>query len=351
MLGHVPNLVRWEWFKLRRRWMPWILLAIILFFTQMPIMGGFFEYKGIVTGEIRVDRSGGPAVHTGLTCADVRAGRMPEVPEDAEIYGEPALPAEVTRDITQRCAIESLAESKGVFTLPSSLLFPFGFGQLLVMLLLSILAASMLGTEYSWGTLRTVLVRGTGRWQYLAAKLAMIVLFAAGVWIVVGAATVLSSLVASALAPDSPPGVAAWLATYQPGWADTLTVVGRAFVAIIPYLALAVFVTVVTTSQAAGMAVSLGYYFAEAIGALLLINVIHAPRVVSDYLLVRNIAGWMLGSKDQVIDEWILRGPFGFGVYPSQVHAIIVISAYCLLFGVITFWLFMRRDVTGPSGG
>jgi len=178
----------------------------------------------------------------------------------------------------------------------------------------------------------------------------MMVLFVAGVWILVGTATVLNSLLASSLAPDSSPDVAEWLAAHPAEWPGMLIVVGRSFVAIMPYLALAAFVTVVTTSQAAGMAVSLGYYFAEAIGSAILINLVHSLSAVPDYLLVRNITGWMLGSKDQITDPWILTGPFGFGVYPTQVHSIVVMFAYFLLFGVVAFWLFRRRDVTGARG-
>ena len=33
MIVEVLSLVRWEWFKLRRRWMPWILLAILALVT------------------------------------------------------------------------------------------------------------------------------------------------------------------------------------------------------------------------------------------------------------------------------------------------------------------------------
>ncbi|MBI4236495.1 MAG: ABC transporter permease subunit [Chloroflexi bacterium] len=343
MITHVFNLTRWEWFKLQRRWMPWILLALIVAFSQMPIWGGFFEYRSRVTNEVTVQRWDPDRVfETGLTCAEVRAGQQPALPEDTE--------PGVIREVHERCSVEAAAVDKAIFTLPTSLGFPFAIGQAFGMLLLSILAVSMLGTEYSWGTLRTLLVKGTGRWQYLTAKLTMVVLFTAGVWVGVTVATVLNSLLATALATAPPPEVAEWIAAHPAAWSDMLVLAGRAFVAVLPYLALAAFVTVMTTSPAAGMAVSLGYYFAEGIGGILLIDVLKTP-LVADYLLVRNITGWMLGSKDQVVAPWFLTGPFGIGVPPSQVHAIVVLMAYILLFGIVSFWLFRRRDVTGPTGG
>ena len=30
MVMQVANLTRWEWFKLRRRWVPWVLLGFVL---------------------------------------------------------------------------------------------------------------------------------------------------------------------------------------------------------------------------------------------------------------------------------------------------------------------------------
>ena len=45
MIVEVLSLVRWEWFKLRRRWMPWILLAILALVTQIAIWGIWFAFN------------------------------------------------------------------------------------------------------------------------------------------------------------------------------------------------------------------------------------------------------------------------------------------------------------------
>ena len=51
------------------------------------------------------------------------------------------------------------------FTLPGSVTNALGVAQGIGVILIVILTASMLGTDYSWGTLRAVLVKGTERWQ------------------------------------------------------------------------------------------------------------------------------------------------------------------------------------------
>ena len=45
MISHVGNLIRWEWFKTRRRQMPWILLVIPVPFTQLTLWSTHFSYK------------------------------------------------------------------------------------------------------------------------------------------------------------------------------------------------------------------------------------------------------------------------------------------------------------------
>ena len=39
MIVPVLRLTRWEWFKLRKRWMPWILLGIVVIVTQISVWG------------------------------------------------------------------------------------------------------------------------------------------------------------------------------------------------------------------------------------------------------------------------------------------------------------------------
>lgn len=347
MIPQVVNLTRWEWFKVRRRWMPWILLVLVVAFTQAPLWGTFFDYRGKVAGRIKLDVEtvGGSTLHFSTTCDDVRAGRTPELPSDANTY--------MIAELQGRCRIESIAETRAMFHLPGYLTMTFGLTSVLGLLMLAILTASTIGTDYSWGTLRTVLARGTGRTKYLAAKLMLILLLAAGMLCVLALVTILSSTLASALAPEAPPGVISWAETHSPGWPDMFVLMGRTFVALLAYAALAVFATVVTSSLTAGIAISLGYYFAEGIAAGILINLVKRVDVVADYLIMRNITAWMLGSKEEVMNSWswILGGPFQFGVYPSQLHAILVLSAYLVASLGLSFWLLHRRDIPGASGG
>ena len=44
MFAHVARLTLWEWYKLRRRWMPWILLAVAIAFMQLGIWLSYGAY-------------------------------------------------------------------------------------------------------------------------------------------------------------------------------------------------------------------------------------------------------------------------------------------------------------------
>ena len=47
MIMLVLRLIRWEWFKLRKRWMPWILLIVALAVVQATLWGFYASYGNV----------------------------------------------------------------------------------------------------------------------------------------------------------------------------------------------------------------------------------------------------------------------------------------------------------------
>ena len=45
MIAHILRLTGWEWYKLQRRWMPWILLGIMILFNQVAFWGAYVGYR------------------------------------------------------------------------------------------------------------------------------------------------------------------------------------------------------------------------------------------------------------------------------------------------------------------
>ena len=99
-------------------------------------------------------------------------------------------------------------EARERFVLPDSLSNALGVGSNVGAILVMILAASVIGGEYGWGTLRTALTRGVGRWQFLGAKALSPVLISGAWLIIMSLVALVSSLIAASLIIDDGGGLA-----------------------------------------------------------------------------------------------------------------------------------------------
>ena len=338
MIANIGNLAIWEWFKLRRRWMLWILLAFALLFAQLAVWGAFFSYRTVqeTGGELTVPaalQQGGRIPRT-VRCNDLLSGDAARQPAD--------LDAQVLAGLTAQCRLQAtalparLARGYSNFTLPGSIPNALGTVQSLGLILMAILTASAIGIDYGAGTLRSVLTQGTGRWPYLTAKLVTLALLALLGLVVAVASVAISSTIAGGIA-----GAAPTLVGTAATWSDAGSALFKAWVSLLPYIALTAFVTVVARSSAAGMAIGLGYYFFEQLIVALFSNLFSWFQNVADFFLVRNISAWTGAA-----------GGFpGTGTLPDATQAIIVLAVYTLVLGGVAFWLFERRDVQGATGG
>ncbi len=343
MTATIANLAGWELFKLRRRWMLWVLLVFAILFAQLAVWGQYFSYQNLVTtgGELTVPASlqqqQGRVPRT-VACNDLLSGDAARLPAD--------LDAQVVAGLAAQCRQQAatmparLERSYQAFTLPGSLRTALGIVQTLALILVAILTASAIGIDYGAGTLRSVLTQGTGRWTYLAAKLITLAVLTALGLVVALATVAVSSVIAASLAGAVPAAAGATATT----WSDAGVALWKAWLSILPYIALVTFVTVLARSSAAGMAIGLGYYFAEQLVIALFSALFSWFQNVADFLLVRNITAWTGGGTGG-------GGGFNTGTLPDQTHALVVLAVYTLALGAAAFWLFERRDVAGATGG
>ena len=124
------------------------------------------------------------------------------------------------------------------------------------MILAVTLAASTIATEYSWGTIRTVLPRTAGRSAFLTAKVTSLGLFVA-VTVILGfvAALLGSTLVTELRDLDGSLGP-----NFLGHVLESLT---KTMLAILPYAALAFVVALWTRSSAAGIAIPIIAFYTE----------------------------------------------------------------------------------------
>ena len=339
------RLTRWEWFKVRRLRMPWILLAVAVLISQLGIWVNYVAYHnetvqeivggGTASYSVSWDQDGGASIE--MTCADVANDRTPaglgqltEEQRSAFLDGVDAWRAGGPCD-----NFPSLPELRRGFTVPHSItasmsgfasLGPVAIGPLLVM----ILAASLVGTEYGWGTLRTVLSGGAARWKFLSAKLLLLALLCACVLTVISLVSVASSLAAE-LIPPSETG-----ALPDAGrWSEVVVMFFKTGSGLLPLAALSVLATVLTASRSVGIALSVGYTMVELLVAPLL-HLNDTLADVADYLLIESFRSWTAmpdvgGSSDAL-------------------EGLIPVVAYTVLLVAASLWVFRSRDIGGAMG-
>ena len=256
MITHLLLLTRWEWFKLRRRWMPWILLAILVVLPQIGVVSSYFIYRGDLNSTAGYtytleSATGGQQISLELTCADFEDGGIP--PQIAEL--PPQMQANVLNETSnfQTFCLETdsedlfQSESRRFFAVPASIYNGLSISVGMAIILMIVLTSSSVGSEYSWGTLRTSLTRGTGRWQFLTSKMLLLILAAAAALLISALALLVSSLIFASLIPSSVGGF-----TDAGNWSTVFVVFGKLVYVLIPYIMLATFFTVVTSSTAVG---------------------------------------------------------------------------------------------------
>ena len=353
MIAHVLRLTVWEWFKLRRRWQPWILLAVAIVLAQIGLWVSYTAYHNDTLQELMSGGGGsmgtayeqdGETISVSITCAEIVNGQTPEGIEKLPEGQRREFLADIERFREESCSnVEARETIREGFALPSAI--PNTISSLfdIAAFLVLILTASALGTEYGWGTLRTALTRGTGRWQLLSSKLVLLMLLGAAGFLVLGATAAFSSILAAVIPPAESGGL------FDSGsWGDAAVTFGKAVYGLAPYVALAALLTVLTQSSAAGMSIGMGYFVVELIFVPLLRN-FEWFEGISEALLGTNVDKWMQVSLVEV--EISGNGVPSEQMSSDTLQAFLILLAYTAALAAAAFLVFQRRDITGAKGG
>ena len=352
MITDILRMTRWELFKLRKRWMPWVLLAITAAISQLFLWGFFIAYQNddiISESSIgySVENEDGEHEFVEFSCEAILDDReldslLVRLPEDQRADARRF--AELSRE---QCADQAQLKdwSREIFVLPSSLANGLGFIQSIAVFALTIMAVSSMGVEYGWGTLRTALTRGTGRWQFLGAKALSLVLMAVAGLLFLSLALVVSSLLAAWLTLGDGRGLADF-----GEWSTVGIVFGKLVYALLPYIVLGLFFSVLTSSSGPAISLGMGYIVVELILVGVLSNLFDWFGTVSDYMLGPNVAAWMVDEGARVtVGDATLIGSAGAGL-PSPLHGFLVVTAYIVIVSALTLRLFHHKDIAGAKG-
>src|SRR5947207_3483939 len=202
--------------------------------------------------------------------------------------------------------------------------------------MLIVFAASHVGTEFGWGTFRTLLAHGASRTGFLVSKAVSLLLYAAILMFVGTVAAIAGSYVVSSIAGLSTgSGVDV---------AEVARAAAKSGYTFIPYMALALAIAVWSKSAGAGIATGLVVYFAEGLVATILVS------LNKNYAQIVN---WGLSRNASALTRTVSSGQAGpstqdptASTLPDATQAAIVLAVYTVIFLVLAYWRLRSRDVT-----
>ncbi|TME62491.1 MAG: hypothetical protein E6I54_08605 [Chloroflexi bacterium] len=287
------RLLRSELYRLVRRWMPWIMPGLIVVIA--------FVFYFLIW------------VSVNAQLQAVKNGTLP-VPAGGTAQLEQTL-RQIAPDRVAQFGVSVVA----------------GLGSVMLI----VFAASHVGTEFGWGTFRTLLAHGASRSGFLVSKAVSLVLYAVVFMIVGSIAAIAASYTVSAVAGISPgSGV---------DFAEVARVAVKSGYTFLPYMALALAIAVWSKSAGAGIATGLVVYFAESIVAGILVS------LNKDYAQIVN---WGLSRNASALTRTVSgqAGPTSqdptASTLPDPTQAAIVLGIYCAVFLVLAYWRLRSRDVT-----
>ncbi len=237
---------------------------------------------------------------------------------------------------------EQLRSISSPLRLPLSLYAAVQVMNVVGLVLLIIVAGTIVGGEYSVGTVRLMSTRGPTRIQYLLAKVGAILVF-----ILVGFVfIVLIGLVTGALL-NLISGIATDTGFVSNGGLSHMLLYALiAMFGLFVYTMLSLFLGTAGRATAAGVAGALVWWVLETVlgGILgLVVLFIKGPfgdflKAVPDYFISNNISALLQNQS-----QYFLGG--GASTL-SDLHALIVLLVYCALFIGLSLFISLRRDIT-----
>lgn len=206
---------------------------------------------------------------------------------------------------------------------------------------LLIASSRLVAMEYSGGTIRVLLGRGTGRLQLLAAKL--FTLAVAGTALLAG--FVLASAISVYLIVIGWVGSFSSVAALPNFWHDLVTCVGIAAVSIGINILLGTAAAVVGRSLAFGLGAALGLFPADNFGTI----VMALLNRLTHQAFWNQVTAYFLGPNLNILSAKLIPGQRAAFAEPlvsvSTTHVWVVIAVWAAAFIVLSVVLTARRDV------
>lgn len=243
----------------------------------------------------------------------------------------------------------STSDSSFVAAIGDGLSFPgaLGLGGSYIanagMLLFVVLAGALIGSEYSYSTLRLSLARGVGRGQLLAAQIVALALLA---FILTGLALGVSGVVGALGSALGLPG--AKVAAPGAVLAEVVLYWLALTFNIFAYALVSVWIGTLTRSVAGAIAGPLVFVVVEVVAADILITLGFGHSSNTTLYILSQIPQYLMGQNTSALITLAGAGPYPLASGSPEVsaaHAVIVSVIYCALFIFISYLALRYRDV------
>ena len=209
-------------------------------------------------------------------------------------------------------------------------------------LFVAILTTSTLATEHNWGTVRTAVTGGQSRVRYLLSKLVVLTAVSTGALLIaLGFGLLLSLWATNAAGFDIPVRYPGELSVW-----DVVLMIGRTALCIVPYGLLAFALTVLSRSTALGIAGTMGFMMGEAIIVAILGT---SGGLIEDsrgLFIGQNVSALIAESRIGGLDynSAAFRDLNAEGLPGVWTATAVLIAESAVLLG-ISFLVFLRRDI------
>ena len=331
-LSVLVRLVGVELYKLRRRAMSKVLgiigVSLMLLVFLILSIGEIYTLNAPTSSYLPPQ------------CSAINNPQGPSNPNGRPCLNHPPTQAEQAQ--AEQSRQEQLRGTSSPLRLPLSLYAAVQVMQIVGLVLLIIIAGTIVGGEYSVGTVRLMSTRGPTRVQYLLSKVGAILICTVVGFVFI----VLIGLVVGALL-NLLSGVATNTDFLSNGNLSHMLLYALiSMFGLFVYTMLALFLATAGRATAAGVAGALVWWVLENVltGVLGLVALlIKGPfgdflKAVPDYFIGNNI-GALLQNQSQY---FMGTGPNAL----SDVHALLVLLVYLALFIGLSIFISLRRDIT-----
>ncbi|GHO43561.1 ABC transporter permease [Ktedonospora formicarum] len=237
---------------------------------------------------------------------------------------------------------EQLQQYNGLLGLPGAINTTAQLVQFGGLILIIILAGTLVGGEYNMGTVRLIFTRGPTRTQFLCAKVGAILISCILGCLLLFLTGITTSIILNLLLGNT---LDLGFIDITWGWHFTLYLLAQ-ILNLFWYGILALTLAILGRNTAAGVAGALVWWVLENIlrGALLFSTPLFHNLVgdvlnlLPDFFISNNLAALIQNQAAYI---------FSLQTTPlSNVHALLVILAYLIIFLGISWWFLERREVT-----